>query len=139
MIFHFIVTELLKYENQYNKVHILSKTSEESISITNGNYNRKIVFLDSYRFLHEGLSDIAKSLDSKDIKILEKYFSIEIFKEKGIYSYEYIMMMWCLCHTLPIFTRLGRCPIVSWDFSGAVSIFWTLMPFLSSTNDFYQD
>ena len=28
-----------------------------------------------------------------------------------------------LRHTLPIFTGLGRCPIVSWDFAGAVSIF----------------
>ena len=28
-----------------------------------------------------------------------------------------------LRHTLPVFTGLGRCPIVNWDFSGAVSIF----------------
>ena len=28
-----------------------------------------------------------------------------------------------LRHTLPIFTELGRCPIVNWDFAGAVSIF----------------
>ena len=28
-----------------------------------------------------------------------------------------------LHHTFPIFTRLGQCPIVSWDFAGAVSIF----------------
>ena len=35
----------------------------------------------------------------------------------------WIKMMWFLCHTLPIFTRLGWCPIVSWDFAGAVSIF----------------
>ena len=28
-----------------------------------------------------------------------------------------------LHHTLPIFTGLGWCPIVNWDFSGAVSIF----------------
>ena len=28
-----------------------------------------------------------------------------------------------LRHTLPIFTGLGRCPFVSWDFAGAVSIF----------------
>ena len=44
-----------------------------------------------------------------------------------------------LRHTLPVFTGLGRCPIVSWDFAGAVSIFLDRMPFLSSTNDFYQD
>ena len=43
-----------------------------------------------------------------------------------------------LRHTLPVFTELGRCPIVNWDFSGAVSIFGR-MPFLSSTNDFYRD
>ena len=28
-----------------------------------------------------------------------------------------------LRHTLPVFTGLGRCPIVSWDFAAAVSIF----------------
>ena len=28
-----------------------------------------------------------------------------------------------LRHTLPVFTGLGRYPIVSWDFAGAVSIF----------------
>ena len=28
-----------------------------------------------------------------------------------------------LRHTLPVCTELGRCPIVNWDFSGAVSIF----------------
>ena len=43
-----------------------------------------------------------------------------------------------LRHTLPVFTGLGRCPIVSWDFAGAVSIL-DQMPFLSSTNDLYQD
>ena len=28
-----------------------------------------------------------------------------------------------LRHTIPIFMGLGRCPIVNWDFAGAVSIF----------------
>ena len=28
-----------------------------------------------------------------------------------------------LRHTLPVFTGLGRCPIVNWDFAGAVSTF----------------
>ena len=28
-----------------------------------------------------------------------------------------------LRHTLPVFTGLGRCPIVNWNFDGAVSIF----------------
>ena len=88
--FHFIVTELLKYKNQYNKIEVLSKTSEEYISITYGSFYRKLVFLDSYRFLLDKLSNIAKSLDSKDLKILGKYFDTNIFQEKGIYPYEYI-------------------------------------------------
>ena len=33
-----------------------------------------------------------------------------------------------LHHTLPIFMGLGQCPIVSWDFAGAVSIFWIRCP-----------
>ena len=48
------------------------------------------MFLDSYRFLQDKLSNIAKSLDSKDLKTLGKYFDINIFKEKGIYPYKYI-------------------------------------------------
>ena len=28
-----------------------------------------------------------------------------------------------LRHTLPVFTGLGRCPIVNWDFAEAASIF----------------
>ena len=30
--------------------------------------------------------------------------------------------------THPIFPELGWCPIVNWDFAGAVSIFWTRYP-----------
>ena len=37
----------------------------------------------------------------------------ECFKDKDV----------VLCHTLPIFTGLGQCPIINWDFVGAVSIF----------------
>ena len=40
--FHFIVTELMKYQDRYNKVEVLPKTSEEYISITYGNYYRKL-------------------------------------------------------------------------------------------------
>ena len=38
--------------------------------------------------------------------------------EPLIYIYDVV-----LCHTLPIFMGLGWCPIVNWDFVGAVSIF----------------
>ena len=64
--FHFIIKELLKYENKYDKVNILSKTSEEYISITYGRFYRKLVFLDSYRFLQKSIADIAKSLETED-------------------------------------------------------------------------
>ena len=80
----------MKYENQYDKVDILAKNSEEYISITYGNYYRKLVFLDSYRFLQKGLSDVAKSLDSKDFKITEKYFSntsgVKLFRYFSAYA-----------------------------------------------------
>ena len=46
--FHFIVTELLRYKDQYNNVEVLSKTSEEYISITYGIFYRKLVFLYIY-------------------------------------------------------------------------------------------
>ena len=74
MIFTFIVTELMKYENQHDKVEVLAKNSEEYISIAYGNIYRKLMFLDSYRFLQKGLADVAKSLNPEDFKITSKYF-----------------------------------------------------------------
>ncbi|CAC5415725.1 unnamed protein product [Mytilus coruscus] len=68
--FHFLIEELMKHEDEYNKVKLLSKNSENYISIDYGSYNRKLRFLDSYRFMLKGLSDIAKSMD--DFPILEK-------------------------------------------------------------------
>ncbi|CAC5385866.1 unnamed protein product [Mytilus coruscus] len=57
--FHFLIEELMKHEDEYNKVKLLSKNSENYISIDYGSYNRKLRFLDSYRFMLKGLSDIA--------------------------------------------------------------------------------
>ena len=118
--FHFFVTELLKYETEHKKVNILPKTSENYISISYGSYFKRLVFLDSYRFMLKGLSDVAKSLDEKDYKILSNEFSLgetqlsltdretsfqvgskalhrsdsklrfELIKQKGFYPYEYI-------------------------------------------------
>ena len=94
--FHFIIEELMKYENKYNKVKPLSKTSEEYISIDYGSAYKKLRFLDSYRFLQKGLSDITKSLN--EFPILEKEFKkegykdneIDLLKQKGYYPYEYV-------------------------------------------------
>ena len=66
----------MKYENQHDKVEVLAKNSEEYISITYGNIYRKLVFLDSYRFLQKGLADIAKSLNPEDFNITGKYFNV---------------------------------------------------------------
>ena len=41
----------------------------------------------------------------------------------AIISVQYTLDDVVLRHTLPVFTGLGWCPIVSWDFVGAVSIF----------------
>ncbi|CAC5386244.1 unnamed protein product [Mytilus coruscus] len=83
--FHFLIEELMKHEDEYNKVKLLSKNSENYISIDYGSYNRKLRFLDSYRFMLKGLSDIAKSMD--DFPILEKEFSGKD-KKKNIVHYE---------------------------------------------------
>ena len=88
--FHFIIEELMKYEDDYNKVQLLSKNSENYISIDYGSNYKKIRFLDSYRFMVKGLSDVAKSM--VEFSILDKYFKgdISLLKQKGYYPYEYI-------------------------------------------------
>ena len=55
--FHFLIEELMNYEDKYNKVTVLAKNSEEYISIDYGSYYKKLRFLDSYqiyveRFVH---------------------------------------------------------------------------------------
>ena len=87
--FHFIIEELKKYEDEYNKVTTLSKSSEDYVSIEYGSNYQKLRFLDSYRFLSKGLSDVAKSL--KEFPILESEFEeTSLLKQKGFYPYEYI-------------------------------------------------
>jgi hypothetical protein len=85
--FHFIIEELMKYEDEYNKVKLLSKNSEEYISIDYGSNYKKLRFLDSYRFMLKGLSDVAKSMD--EFPILDDG-NISLLKQKGFYPYEYV-------------------------------------------------
>ena len=80
--FHFIVTELMNYQDTYNKVEVLPKTSEEYISITYGSYYRKLVFLDSYRFLQKSLADIGESLAEEDLKILRHFFLLRYISRR---------------------------------------------------------
>ena len=88
--FHFLIEELMKYEDKYNKVKPLCKTSENYISIDYGSYYKKLRFLDSYRFMLKGLSDVAKSMD--EFPILDREFrgDTKLLKQKGFYPYEYI-------------------------------------------------
>ncbi|VDI15968.1 Hypothetical predicted protein [Mytilus galloprovincialis] len=79
--FHFLIEELMKYEDEYNKVKLLSKNSENYISIDYGSNYKKLRFLDSYRFMLKGLSDIAKSMD--EFPILEKEFKEQRTKAKS--------------------------------------------------------
>lgn len=90
--FHFIVNELVRHENQYDKVTILPRTTENYISISYGNYNTKLVFLDSYRFTLKSLADIARSLEPEDFRLLRQAFpeDWQLLTQKGIYPYEYI-------------------------------------------------
>ena len=89
--FHFIVAELKKYENKYNKLEPLAKSSEEYISMDFGNFYRKLRFLDSYRFTLASLDNLVKSLDEEDLTITKKNFNFPIdLKKKGVYPYDYI-------------------------------------------------
>ena len=72
--FHFLIQEIVKYANKYKKVDVLPKTKEDYISISIGNENRKLVFLDSYRFLNASLDNISKGLKDNDFKIMKKIF-----------------------------------------------------------------
>lgn len=98
--FHFLIQEIIKYANKYQKVDILPKTKEEYISISIGYQNRKLVFLDSYRFLSASLDNISKGLKDDDFKNMKKYFTEEEFEAlkfkdgntrsfKGFFPYEY--------------------------------------------------
>ena len=77
----------MKYHDRYNKVEVLPKTSEEYISITYGSFYQKLIFKDSYRFLQQGLSDIAESLTLEDFKIMKDFYKdINLLKAKRCLS-----------------------------------------------------
>ena len=92
--FHFLVTELLKHEDQYNKVNVLARTSENYISMSYGSYYKKLVFLDSYRFMLKSLDGVARSMNDEDFKIVQCHFPnpahFNLIKQKGVYPYEYM-------------------------------------------------
>ena len=70
------------------------------------------------------LSRLVKITDVTYMLNAMHYITLEITSDVQIYfSICNITNYVVLRHTLPVFTGLGRCPIVNWDFAGAVSIF----------------
>jgi hypothetical protein len=67
------------YPDEYNKVTVLAKSTEEYISMEYGTTFNKLRFLDSYRFFVKSLSDVAKSLT--EFPILESELENQIIDE----------------------------------------------------------
>ena len=55
--------------------------------------SKNLVFIDSMQFMNSSLDKLVKNLSDEDFKYLVKEFGSEhlaIFKQKGVYSYEYM-------------------------------------------------
>ena len=78
---------LVDLKNDEVKSKNIPKTNEEYISVSYG----CIRFIDSYRFLSEGLDELVENLDENDFKILEKDFpdKWQYLNEKLAYPYQY--------------------------------------------------
>lgn len=88
---HFIIKQLGCDEN---KISVIPNTKEKYISFTkNTDAGIKIKFLDSYRFLNESLSQLAKILPKDKFKHIELFFDKEdltLVCRKGIFPYNYV-------------------------------------------------
>uniref|UniRef100_UPI003D0B846D hypothetical protein n=1 Tax=Sulfurimonas sp. TaxID=2022749 RepID=UPI003D0B846D len=86
---HLFIKELSKIIDL--PIKVLAKSSEEYISIQVG----CLRFLDSYRFLSSSLSNITKSMDDKDFKILKSEFlnltpeTFKMLRYKGSIPYSF--------------------------------------------------
>ena len=89
---HFIVSNIHQYLRD-ESLHVISRSSEKFLSLFLDNF----VFIDSYQFLPNSLSNLAELLVKKDIhdlKETKKYFKDEkVFSyaiRKGVMCYDYI-------------------------------------------------
>lgn len=88
---HFIIDKLYKYSDKFLKV--IPRTGEKYLSFSVGD----LVFKDSYQFLTESLSNLAKNLKNKGLAyfnnvnryILNKEWKCRML-QKGIFPYNYI-------------------------------------------------
>lgn len=67
---HLIIQDLASRQTTYKKLTEQPKNSKTYISIQFD----KLRFLDSYKFLLQGLADVVKSLKDEDFIITKKYF-----------------------------------------------------------------
>ena len=96
------------------------RTNQETLYMLRDNKNNCL----AYNYLK---SSKAVSFAYKNLIVTKKCRYIEGIKTIPCVLHLYWLIDWLidvvLRHTLPVFTGLGRCPIVSWDFAEAVIIF----------------
>ena len=84
---HLIFSELHKFNL---KVDVIPNGLEKYMAFFLG---RDLVFIDSMQFMNSSLDKLVKNLVDKDFKYLVEEFScesLELLKQKGAYSYEYM-------------------------------------------------
>ena len=101
-----------------NAIFTLRMISERCIEMKKNIYICLIDYVKAFdKVKHEVLFQQLEQLDinGKDLELLKNLY----WEQKATVRYDDVVLR----HTFPVFTGLGRCPIVSWDFVGAVSIF----------------
>ena len=84
---HLIFSELHKFNLKFD---VILNGLEKYMAFFLG---RDLVFIDSMQFMNSSLDKLVKNLADKDFKYLVKEFScesLELLKQKGAYSYEYM-------------------------------------------------
>ena len=84
---HLIFNELDKFDV---KISVIPNGLEKYMAFFLG---RNLVFIDSMQFMNSSLDKLAKNLSDEDFKYLVEKFgfeNLEILKQKGAYSYEYM-------------------------------------------------
>ena len=84
---HLIIKEMDKFDV---KVSVTSNGLEEYMAFT---VNKNLVFIGNKQFMNSGSDSLVKNLSNDDFKYLSENFNgelLELVKEKGEYSYEYM-------------------------------------------------
>ena len=84
---HLIFCELNKFDA---KIGLIPNGLEKYMAFF---LNKNLVFIDSMQFMNSSLEKLVKNLSDDDFKYLTKEFgskNLELLKQKGAYSYEYM-------------------------------------------------